>query len=138
MRRGRRMTRRLTELRLTELERQMSHIEDWTGCHTDEELPDLEDPTVNERLAAQARLIECLIRMLATLWPDFSIESVRKAARMMGETAMEYLDNDVDRRDEERLQRFVEELIPLPPQKATSGGFRPRLVPKEPDEDERH
>ena len=140
IRRGHRKTRRLNELRLTELERQMSHIEDWTGCHTDEELPDAEDPTVKEMLAAQEKIIRHLLRLLDFATPDFSIKKFRKSLQMVDEAGADPLSKGWSPEMRERMEGVIERLIPAPvprdqPRQSQPGRFRPTLVPKAPDDD---
>lgn len=136
MRRRQRKARRLTELRLTEFERQMSHIEDWTGCHTDEELPDLEDPTVKEMLAAQKRIIRHLLITLDVVLPGFSIDRFRKALPRVDDALTESGDIELEPGDRQRMLLIMEGLIPGPlprPEPAQTDRFRPTLVPKAPD-----
>lgn len=127
---------------MAELERQMSHIEDVTGCHTDEELPDVEDPTVMEMLAAQSRIIQHLLITLDVLVPDFSIENFRKALPLVDDTLAERGDFEADQSDRDRLLWVMQGLIPDPlaredPAQKQTGRFRPTLVPKVSEQDEK-
>lgn len=142
IRRGHRKARRLTELRMAELERQMSHIEDVTGCHTDEELPDVEDPTVMEMLAAQSRIIQHLLITLDAFLPGFSIEAFRSSLPHVDAALTERGDIQIEQEDRERLLRIIDGLIPGSrrrdaPAPHLPGRFRPTLVPKAPEQDER-
>lgn len=132
IRRGCRKASRLNELRLNELERQMHHMEDWTGCHTDEELPDVEDPTIKEMLAAQERIIRHLLITLDVLLPGFSIEGFRKALPRIDDALIERNETG----DRQRMLRIMAGLIPAPlprHEPAQTERFRPTLVPKAPD-----
>ena len=139
IRRGHRKTRRETELRLKDLERRAFHMEDWTGCHTDEALPDAGDPTVKETLAAQEKVIRHLLRLLDFLVPDFSIARFREALTMVDEAGVDPLPSGWTPEFAEGMEKVIERLIPVPlprgHRQRQPGTFRPTLVPKPPGPD---
>ncbi|QRF53551.1 hypothetical protein D4A92_19900 [Rhizobium rosettiformans] len=138
IRRRNRKAKRLTELRLAELERQMSHLEDLTGIHTDEELPDVEEPTLTEALVAQERIIKHLLITLEVLLPSFSIDGFRKAMPRLDESLTAQGETVCPSIDRERLLQIMESIIPAPllqPQPDEPRRFRPVLVSKESEQE---
>lgn len=133
IRRGYRKTIRANEVMLAELARQISHIEDCTGCQTDEELPPVEEPTVKEALLAQERILKHLLITLDVMLPGFSIAGFREALQPLDDDLRERAPDEIEPIDRERLLRIMEDIIPDPLLRAAPGQpdrFRPVLVPK--------